>query len=1012
MEITPKNAKGLISSKNYTDRLKLIDLISEIKDEKEFKKMICYLAELLYDDNMLVKIKTMNLIKNILSENLGIIHSPEFKKLVAHVYVLTFVQNKMVQNTLKSLIETIPEYMVEEIIVELSYQLYSKNGLRKILALIKLFAISWHHPKYLKDKLPHLLHLLTNNKLRIIQMFIILIIEKFRDDDKTTTVLHKVLKYIPINIDGFRTEEDVHQIVKIYFDFEHIGREEIEESLKYLDDGDIVLEILSLGVIERNVGMLFEIFDKKKFDEFINKILDMLCSRYAVIQILSYLILSKIITYDNIDTYLDKDLKNKYLSIIFDMGEKFLIEGNSLVKGYTLESLTIVYANYNDPKVLERIKDIVDKYDVVKFASEHQILYNKIIQLLLTMGRNVEDYLTPNIHPNFNERYVEELKTAFPSKIFEDMELKLNSRDWFNRYIAGKVLGNILYTYPYHISEYYRIAEYRFFLSDNVWVIRSVGAWILRVVCYKGFNLPKDDCLNIFEGIYDWCPEVVVEYLILYAEVIKYNPKIVDDEDLKKYLLSSITMAYLVSSNTVIKLLAKYLLKNFPEMDYVVEYFEKDDVGRLGILEKLMEKPEFIDVVFTKIKVWLNREIKKNNEETIKRILEFVKGKYFISTSFLLYELILLYDKYDLAKEILDTIKSKYPESIEYFFMRICEWVGRYLVPIKREIVKELLTINKFGIRLNENVLETLKELVIYEDDKELLKYIDELFDSVGEEEGLLILKEKNEIKKEKRFLIEELNRIIDSQDLEEFKRFIKSPWRGKKLIPKIVIIDHIIESIVDRDVKLLEFFNRYSDEIFKYLCLLVNETPCKIFKKYMEMLIVAYIVSNPGMFGKLLVNHPDLQIKCADFIDSIFKKPYSGIKLELLDMFINALDEDKCDKITQYLPELSKLLNHRMWDVKSRALKVITSMDIAENEVDDVVMNILKNYKYSDEDFRLRLLRALRDLPISKKHFDEVIKMLEGIETSDEYTRDIIKNILDKYKNAKSDDGENSGES
>ncbi|AEF96109.1 hypothetical protein [Methanotorris igneus] len=396
------NINQLIQSNNYGERISSINLIvSKIGDKEVFKKVTPYLVKLLYDENMLVRVNALNSIKKIISEYPSIINSPEFEKLISHVYILGFTQCGIISKTLSSLINSIPKDTIKNIVTQLSYNLYSSDGLKRSLALFKISAISRYHPEYVKDILPEIMYLLTNDKLRLIQILVALMLEDF-EGKETKMIFSKIprLKYIPLDVDGFGLEVDVHPLIKIYFGSKHIGKEEIKKALEYLDDNDIIIEILSLSIIEHNVCALFELYNTKEIRDFVDKILNRLQCRYGIVRILSYLILSKIIAYKDIRNYLDEELINHCLSMLLENCEKFLMD-RIFIKCYTLEAISTIYTNCENPKIKERIKEFCKKINIRDLACDHQNCYVYSILLLSSIGENVEDFITPDVYPDF-----------------------------------------------------------------------------------------------------------------------------------------------------------------------------------------------------------------------------------------------------------------------------------------------------------------------------------------------------------------------------------------------------------------------------------------------------------------------------------------------------------------------------------------------------------------------------------------------------------------------------------
>lgn len=139
---------------------------------------------------------------------------------------------------------------------------------------------------------------------------------------------------------------------------------------------------------------------------------------------------------------------------------------------------------------------------------------------------------------------------------------------------------------------------------------------------------------------------------------------------------------------------------------------------------------------------------------------------------------------------------------------------------------------------------------------------------------------------------------------------------------------------------------------------------------------------------------------KYIEFVKQLLNDPSPDIKLEGLYVVECLINRELSDTARSFIYEMLDLLDYERWGIKKKSLDLLSDLEFGGEEItEDIVCKIIKVLKYTDEDFKMYLLRLLDQLPPSKKYWREVLDILnEFKDSNDPYTAEIAKSIIKKY--------------
>ncbi|EHP85969.1 hypothetical protein [Methanotorris formicicus] len=1000
----------LSNSDDWKDRSTAALLFSKVDDVNELRSGVECMIMLLHDKNLIVRANMIRSLRKLMPK-----YSHILKPLIPSIYILANFENKSISRCAKSLLSMIPPQIIKKRVVELTNNLYSENGLDRVEAIWGLFAISTISPEYVRDSLPELLTLSIYEEYELLRICSIALLEEL-DNKETKLIFNRknMLLFCGIkskyNLNSQNSEEIACVLMKMYFST--LKSEDLEKVLEFLNHNDYMIKLLSVAIIGKNANTLIALCDTEEIERILMKLIENLNSSYTTIKAISLLSFARILSYMSNSKYTSKFLE----------GAKTFLKENFILKACALGALSLTYKKCKAADFRYKIKKLVEDVDMGEVIKEHLLCYFMGISLLIKLyGEDVFNILNSCIHPCVDDKFIENLKQKNPSKykfIFKELKNGLNSSNWICRNVSVKLMGNMACLFPNFVNLYTLLIK-NHLLTDNMWITRLTSVWVLRVINHLDeLNFSKKDYLDILEYVDDYYWEVRFEYIMFYIELLNKHPEILKDEKLKNALISSITTKYLIDKSHIIRKMCKFILQKIPEMGEILEYFNKNYNEKLKILQSMIENPMLRKSAFMRLKTILKRGIKDNNEELINRVLEFINGKYYKEMAYILHELVLLYNKHEIAKEIVDTIKSKHPGIVKYREDILFTLLGELLVIQRKNALKELKDYTTVGFPISKTILYRLKKMVVYDVvDEDIIQLTIKILEKVGDEEAKQLIKERKEIisgiREYTLSLSEILQRNKNWRDVyaliehtpEEYITHLENDSllnlinllrEDDGILLKIRVMDSLLQLIEEENPNIMNFIDNNYNAIFNTIHELINHRYFMV-SKNSERLMRLLLIKKPSLFNRWILSKTDIN----NYIPTIKKflnDTHPTIKMEMLNVVEHLLNLGY-EGVNTLLPELLNLIDDEKWAVKRRLISIIPKLTIKDEDIDNIICKCIDALEKCENDFVMYILRLLNQLPPSKRYAEDVVNTLNKFIDNCDFD-DITNSILEKYNN------------
>jgi hypothetical protein len=453
--------------------------------------------------------------------------------------------------------------------------------------------------------------------------------------------------------------------------------------------------------------------------------------------------------------------------------------------------------------------------------------------------------------PNFNMALVGEFNTLETVEYYDliksiniSVKRKYWLSGWLDRYYAGKYLGNAIYARPGYASNMFDTIDT--LLGDNNYMVRCIGIWILRLTTELGIEPPTDIIIKSISLLDDWFYECRIEYMLFYNILLKNFPHILEDSRIKQKLISAIASKHLTDSNKLVRNVCTMILKNKEllyrnsEIEFFKNYYDLSVPERIELLEKYWEIPELRKAVIMLVKVRLKYYIKKGDYTTIEMALKKIfDGKLHKEIGHILYEIVRLKEKSEMAKKILNAFKNKYSKLPKDLEKTLFHNINEPIITIRTHKLKELLLFVKEGVTISYELLNKVKEIGIYErvSEKNLNLALAILGEMGGEPESIAIVEEKREL----------MEYLKNPLNLDEIKRKDLKILDWKDCCVKIAYIP--TEGIISIFAE-----NNIGDIIDTFVFILRLEE-IVILKIMVMDLLIEEISKNEELLNRLLVN-------------------------------------------------------------------------------------------------------------------------------------------------------------
>lgn len=1018
-------------SENWKHRVEAAKMISYIKNGQKIHEISDDILKLSEDNNLAVKLNLLTSLKTIITK-----YPVVTIDLLILIYLECHSTNRSISEFAKRIIDSLNPEIINRCVIDLTNKLYSRDPFERAHGLIGLASISLFTPDYLKNSLPEIVMISMKDEYELLELIAIEILEEFKNIN--AQVLRKLYSLVKrpseSNIsDIFNTknaEEMSKSVVFLYFK-KSIKKEEIIELIKNIDHGDKLIKVMSILTIGRHCDILKEIYSESPeiVIELMDKVIKNLESDGWSLRAASIFLFKNFILELGPLIHIDR----KYVKKLFDSITKNLND-NYIARAYALKVLYNIYISNQEFK--NEVKNIVNRIDLAKIIREHHLCYYKGMPLILELKRY--ECLSPVHHPYLRKNvmeYFQNLDIFEHSKILRAANALIMSNDWLNRYKGAKELGNSLYSLPSYIKSNYELIKK--LIKDSVYLVRNVGVWILRIIVHRGYKPPKNIIINTAHYCDDWYWEIRLEYGLLYYDLLKKYPEILEDKEIREKLLSVIATKYLTDRKSTIRKICKELLEYFPESKDLQSYFDEGIFERFEILENAIKNPILRKAAFIRLKKLLRKAINKNDTEKIENILNFLERNMYLEdvpylkSFYILEELIILKEKNnELAKKLVQSIKEKYPKlpKVKEKVLKIA--LNELIVVMRIYGLRELLSYIKEGFIVSDEIIDIVKELAIYTTvNQRILDLSLKILEKVDDIESRAILKEKKELEeylKNRSSDIKETDDINDpdwknvyysitylsSKDLLDFNinpetratdlaKFLESK---QHIILNIVMMDIIIDKINHEDKHILKIIDEKRRFVFNTLLKLILFNEYHLMSTKALKLLMTIMIKREHWLIKSIIDGPD-DIDYLPLIKKLFDYGNIYIQMETLDALQYLLknreykmDLDLAEKI------LGLIKKDERWIILRKVMGLLyecshtCSVEVI-NKVAEGIITYLKNSTL-DDDSKLYLIRYFKKDDIIQK-VDKIIleELVELKNHENPYIKYEINNMLQKIK-------------
>ncbi|MBA2852138.1 hypothetical protein HNP89_000075 [Methanococcus maripaludis] len=1007
-----------IESENYKDKTEAAKILG-LLDEQALDERMQKIAILNSDPNIAVLLNLLSSIKVILLK-----YPKKAEKLLIHVYINTEFSNHLVKEFSRQIIDSINPKVIDNLVVHHNSKLYSKNNFEVAQALLVLGFVSMHSPRYLKNSLPELSMISLYSRSELLRILSQAILDEFENIPKSIIKDLKFLIESPdINENSINAENDLLKKLVILNLKNEINNDELSFILKYVDDEDYKIALLSAITIKKHQKLLKTLIHSKNELDVHSLISGKLYDSDEITAINAMLAFS----YLTIGMNLEMDTK-KCLKLIENPVKEYLTHENYLICFYGFEMMnSFVLLNNNELNL--SIEKILENKDLGKLFGKNNLNYYSGTRLLVNLGRY--DLLSPEKNMYFDEDLMieyGELPKNRAIEQFKNLEKEFKNEDWLYRFEIGKKIGNLLYAFPSEIN--YKQELIQAILTDRVYLVRSIGAWILQIILERGFKIPEKLIIESIACLDDPNMEIRQDCAIFYNKLIKKYPEILKNSEISSKLQGALATKYFTDHFTVIRTICEDTLKMIPESKELIGYESKNLEEKFKTLEKALDHPELNKSVVIRLKVKLKSYIRSNDSENIIKILEFIEKQDLTEEYFdVFHELFKLKKDFEIANELLKRLKNKFskvPKSREaIIYGNLNEMIISRRITAVNEIFEYILE----DYVISERITRKIKEFVIYpQANPKITELSLKILEKINTEESKKIFKEKQELENyilennfesevvdvknqtwqeiyfSLKYLLTQDYKTLNYVDLEfsDFMKFSILNSEKNSLIITIILMDIVMANLKSGNNTLMYELGKYKksvlDNIFK---IIFNEKYPLLAYKGIECLKVI-ITKKTSWFEESVLNAENFE-EYLPLISKLLDENEPQIQVEALETLAGMVKLNV--KCTEH-PEISKkvlgLINDdKKWIIFKKALEVIYSCNFEDNTemLEKVSKQIIEYLKTSNDDSKLFLIKFFKIKGIDKIPdylFDE-LKTFE--KSSNPYVSSEIAELTQKRK-------------
>ncbi|WP_459201485.1 hypothetical protein [Methanococcus sp. CF] len=976
-----------IASEDYKKRVeaaKILGFLSEDEIEERIQKIVLLNSDL----NIAVLLNLLSSIKSVILK-----YPKKTEELLIHVYINTEFSNHLVSEFSRQIIDSINPKVIDNIVVKYTSKLYSKNNFEVARALLVLGFVSIHSPKYLKNSLPELSMISLHSNSELLKILAQAILDGFENIPK---LIIKDLKFLiespDIDENSSFDETDLFKKLVILNLKKEISIDELLFISNYVTHSDPEIALISSITLKKYKNLL-KLDESKKED--ISKIyssigiaLDNINEINASNAILTSIYLAIIV---NPDMPVETSLK-----LIKNLVTKYVIHENYLISACGLEMLNSFVLLHED-EINLNIEKILENNDTGKLFRKNSLNYYAGIKLLVNLGRY--DLLIPEKNPHFDENLVAEYNNLSKSAMFEKiktLEKDFENKDWLYRFEIGKKIGNLLYACPYEIK--YSEDVIKSALNDPVYLVRSVGIWVLQIIAEKDFKIKESLVIEAISGLDDPNMEIRQDCAIFYNKLLRKYPEILKNQEIKYELQSALITKYFTDHFKIVQTMCEDTLKLIPNSGEFIGYKSKSMDERFEILEKVLDTLEFKKPAIIRIKVKLRSYIRSKDDKNILKILKFVEKQDLTEEYFnIIYELCKLKNDFEIANNLLNRLKIKFPEVPKSRENTIYENLSELIISRRIDSLNETFEYMLEDFKISERITNKIKEFVIYpQADLEITELSLKILEKMNTAESTIIVKEKHELENyllnnkpvpemvniknqnwqeiyhSLTFLLtkdyETLNYVhLEYSDLVKFS-ILES--EKNSLIISIILLDTLINNLKSNDVKLLNEIDDCKKSVLKNLSKIIlnEEYP---FLSHKGVLLLKTIISKKTSWFKEAALMAENLEEYLPLVSKLLDENTPQIQVESLETLANMVKLNvKCTEYPEIHEKVLKLIsNDKKWIIFKKALEVIYSCNFEDDEemLENVSKQILKYLKTSNDDSKLFLIKFFKIKGIDK---------------------------------------------
>ena len=855
---------------DWKKRSEAARILGYINDEEEINRLTPYIMELALDTNRFIRINLAHSIKKIVLEH-NIINEDIFVLLYLWANSPIAILSEMARRIISSL----DIHIVSRYILSLSLKLYSSEPIKVMYALFSMGLISTINPEYTTNTLPEIMAIATGHRYKLIQLLAIEILEEFVNMKKehlvsTFVYVYRLYVYLQYKKEKPQFKRgSIEYILYKYFK-KQLTKEEIEDLIYDLTQSQTPGKKIILLLLYTHFKPLRELLDENETlsKTVLQEVLQQIKNDNFMIKLSAILLFSKIVTVENVYQHLSKRDIDEFFKVIEDN----LTEGNYLLKGTSLEALCNLMKWGNSQYILEKIEEIMDKIDIESIMNEGYLCYYNGVCVLLKLNKCP----STKSSPYFDIDTIKEISSLgiddyryLILDIITSVRRSVWISGWLDRFYSGKYLGNLLHIKPeYSVNV---LDTIKYLIRDNYFIVRNLGAWILRTVAQLDTSFPEDFIIDTFILFDDRFPQGRLEYMLFWKTVLERSPHLFDNENICREMAYEMIAKYLNDRHVILRetylniLEESGITEKYPTLKYFKDFHSISEEEKKELFKKYWGCKELRKAIAVAIKWKLKEYIKNKKYNAIREYLDMISHMEIHREIFyMLYELILLkHMGFKEVEKIINNIKNKHLTIPYYLEEKLFFNINEPLIVVRYYKLKRLLAMIKEGFYISYNLINKVKETAIYEhicgkNAEMALK----ILSNIEDDESKAIVKEELELKEymEKKSILEIKYKKLENMDWKDIYLIIEYlPTEGKLIIPdhfdledflnkamdilenedkvtvKIKIIDYFINEIHENE-RLLNMLLGNKD-LFKILYNLCSDNNHLLFKRVMILL-------------------------------------------------------------------------------------------------------------------------------------------------------------------------------